>query len=303
MSEIVWLASYPKSGNTWFRMLVANLKQDAPVDINDLPDSVGIASARAWFDSIMLFPSGLLTHEEIDRLRPQVYRAMAANLVPADPEDETETRFGAKRFIKTHDAYTYTVDGEPLMGGPSAAGCAILIVRDPRDVAPSLAHHIGQTIDQAIDFMGSDRSNFCGRRDRQYQQLRQHLPTWAGYNAGWTQQRDIPVHVVRYEDLKTDTPGVLRRALAFAGIDVSEDDCATAARFADFDALKQQETDKGFREVTRAGPDARFFRRGLAGGWRDELNPAQVARIDAEQAVMMAHFGYHPASYDERMTG
>ncbi len=51
-----WLASYPKSGNTWFRLLIANLRQDAPVDINDLPRQGGIASARAWFDNAMLFP-------------------------------------------------------------------------------------------------------------------------------------------------------------------------------------------------------------------------------------------------------
>lgn len=303
MSDVVWLASYPKSGNTWFRLLVANLKQDRPVDINALPDSVGIASARAWFDHIMLFPSGLLTHEEIDRLRPQVHRAIAANLVPPDAGDQTETRLGAKRFIKTHDAYTHTVDGEPLMGGAAAAGCAILIVRDPRDVATSLAHHIGQTVDQAIDFMGSRDSSFSGRRDRQQQQLRQHLPSWAGYNAGWIDQRDLPVLVVRYEDLQADTPGVLQRALAFAGIEVSEAECERAARFADFDALKRQEAEKGFREVKRAGPDARFFRRGVAGGWHDELSPAQVARIETDQAAMMKHFGYRPAGYDERMTG
>src|SRR5207248_10417657 len=57
-----WLASYPKSGNTWFRLLVANLRQDKPVDINDLPEHSGIASARGLFDNVMLFPSGLLTH-------------------------------------------------------------------------------------------------------------------------------------------------------------------------------------------------------------------------------------------------
>lgn len=303
MSDIVWLASYPKSGNTWFRMLVANVRQDTPVDINALPDSVGIASARTWFDHIMLFPSGLLTHEEIDRLRPNLHRAMAADLMPPDPEDKTGTRLGAKRFIKTHDAYTYTADGEPLLGGRAAAACAILIVRDPRDVAASLAHHIGRTVDQAIDFMGSQDADFSGRRDRQHKQLRQLLPTWGGYNRGWIEQGDIPVQVVRYEDLKADTPGVLRHALAFAGVEVSEAECERAARFADFDALKKQEAEKGFREGARAAPDARFFRRGVAGGWRDELNPTQVARIKADQAVTMKHFGYHPDGCDERMTG
>ncbi len=48
MNNTVWLASYPKSGNTWFRMLVANLSAAGgkPADINDLQERSGIASAR-----------------------------------------------------------------------------------------------------------------------------------------------------------------------------------------------------------------------------------------------------------------
>ncbi|MGC1778963.1 MAG: hypothetical protein WBB34_13525 [Xanthobacteraceae bacterium] len=61
MTRTIWLASYPKSGNTWFRMLVANLSAtDKPVDINDLPERGGIASARGPFDHLTLIDSGLL---------------------------------------------------------------------------------------------------------------------------------------------------------------------------------------------------------------------------------------------------
>src|SRR6185503_16945022 len=67
MTRTIWLSSYPKSGNTWFRMLVANLNAiDTPVDINALPERGGIASARAPFDHLTLIDSGLLTHDEID---------------------------------------------------------------------------------------------------------------------------------------------------------------------------------------------------------------------------------------------
>ncbi|MEG3124144.1 sulfotransferase domain-containing protein [Sphingomonas sp. GB1N7] len=302
MNRIVWLASYPKSGNTWFRLLVANLQQDAPVDINDMSERGGIASARHWFDNIMMFPAGLLTHEECDALRPRVYRAIAAEQETQEPEEEAaETRFGGVRFVKSHDAYTYISSGEPLLGGAAAASGAILIVRDPRDVAPSLANHNNQSVDEAIAFMGSATSSLSGRPDRQFTQLRQQLPTWAGYHLGWLDQTDIPLHVVRYEDLRADTAGVLREALAFAGITVSQADCEQAARFADFDALKQQESERGFREAPRANPAAKFFRRGIAGGWRDELTTDQVARIEVDQAAMMARLGYALSDEDERM--
>ena len=80
MTRTIWLASYPKSGNTWFRMLVANLavKDGKPVDINDLPERGGIASARGPFDHLTLIDSGLLTHDEIDCLRPRVYEGLAS---------------------------------------------------------------------------------------------------------------------------------------------------------------------------------------------------------------------------------
>ena len=61
-------------------MLVANLsaKGGKPVDINDLPERSGIASARGPFDHLSLIDSSLLTHDEIDCLRPQVYRGAGA---------------------------------------------------------------------------------------------------------------------------------------------------------------------------------------------------------------------------------
>jgi len=82
----IWLASYPKSGNTWFRMLVANLSANdgKAVDINNLPERGGLAGARAPFDYLTLLDSGLLTHDEIDDLRPRVYEALARG----DDDDE-----------------------------------------------------------------------------------------------------------------------------------------------------------------------------------------------------------------------
>ena len=159
MSRTFWLASYPKSGNTWFRLMLASFRREGALDINDLAEPRGMASARSWFDHVMLFPSGLLTHEECDRLRPMVY---AANDGPAgDRElDEIWTRTGGARFVKTHDAYTSAAEGQPMMGGREAADGVILIVRDPRDVSASLANHNNVTLDQAINFMGHAEASF-----------------------------------------------------------------------------------------------------------------------------------------------
>jgi hypothetical protein len=287
----IWLASYPKSGNTWLRMLIANLaaKDDQPVGINDASGSSGIASARGPFDRLLLIDSGLLTHDEADCLRPRVYEELARG---AD-DDERDPREAppAVRFVKVHDAYTLTPLGEPLLAGARGADGAIVIVRDPRDVAPSLANHNNSSIDEAIAFMRDRDAGFSAKTTSQDSQLRQKLPGWSAHVASWLDQTDIPVHLVRYEDLQIDTVAMLRRALQFAGQAATDDEICRAVRFADFPRLKQQEEEKGFRE---APPQlgARFFRRGEAGGWRDELTPDQAARIVAAHGAVMRRLGY-----------
>ena len=170
-----------------------------------------------------------------------------------------------------------------------------MIVRDPRDVAPSLANHNRSSIDEAIAFMNDQR---CGL-------LRQN-PTGstrssgkscrarAAHIASWLDQTDIPVHLIRYEDMQADTKATFRAALDFAGRPASDDDIRRAVSYADFAELRRQEQDKGFAETPRR-PGGLFFRRGQAGAWRDELTTEQVARLEAAHAPMMRRLGYELA--------
>jgi hypothetical protein len=287
----IWLASYPKSGNTWLRMLIANLaaKDDQPVGINDLAATSNIASARGPFDDLLLIDSGLLTHDEADCLRPRVYEELARG---ADSrEEDSREAPPAVHFPKVHDAYTLTPLGEPLLAGARGADGAIVIVRDPRDVAPSLASHRNTSVDDAIAFMNDRDAQFSASTTKQNSQLRQKLPGWSAHVASWLDQTDIPIHLVRYEDLQTDTAAMLRRALQFAGQAATDDDICRAVQFADFARLRLQEEEKGFREAPQQA-GARFFRRGEAGGWRDELTPDQAARIVAAHGAVMRRLGY-----------
>ena len=292
MTRTIWLASYPKSGNTWFRMLVANLSatDGKSVDINDLPERGGIASARGPFDHLLLIDSGLLTHDEIDCLRPRIYEELARGA--EDDEYDAPQDTPSVRFVKVHDAYTLTPKGEPLLAGRRGADGAIVIVRDPRDVAPSLANHNGGSIDDAITFMNDRQAGFCAKANRLHNQLRQQLPGWSWHIASWLDQADIPVHLIRYEDMQADTIGTFRRALDFAGRPASDEDIRRATAFADIAELQRQEQEKGFREAPRPRPGGSFFRRGKAGGWCDELSADQAARIEAAHAPMMRRLGY-----------
>jgi aryl sulfotransferase len=294
VTRTIWLASYHKSGNTWFRILLANLsaKDGKPADVNKLQERGGIASARSWFDGLLLIDSGLLTHDEIDCLRPRVYEELSRGA--ADDEYDAPDEPLPVRFVKVHDAYTLTPKGEPLLAGRRGADGAIVIVRDPRDVAPSLANHNRVDIDAAIAWMNNRQAVYCDKPGRLDQQLRQRALSWSGHIASWLDQSDIPVHLIRYEDMKADTVGAFRRALDFAGFPTSDVDIRRAVGYSDFAELRRQEEDKGFSETSRrsGGP---FFRRGEVGGWRDELSAEQVARIEAAHAEMMRRLGYEPA--------
>lgn len=292
MSPIVWLASYPKSGNTWLRLLLANLGRKEAVSINAIHSEGGTASGRRRFDETFLFASGLLSHAECDRLRPALYRDLARR-EPADADNAGGVpALAGLRFIKTHDAWTHTDAGEPLLGGAAAARLAILIVRDPRDLAASLANHNGQTLDEAIAAMARADSVVAGADDRQSLQLRQRLCGWSGFCASWLDQRDVPVHLLRYEDLLADTAGELGRVLGALGIALDRPVLDRAAALSRFAGLQAEEEQAGFREAPVKLGEGRFFRSGRAGGWREELSTAQSARIEADHGAIMRRCGY-----------
>lgn len=278
MAGPVWLASYPKSGNTWLRLLLANLLcgSQGPEDINDL----GLASfslvTRPVIEDFILIDSFLLTREECDRMRPSLM------------EEAWREAAGRDLFIKLHDAYRRLADGTPVLGRPARA--ALYVLRDPRDVAVSLAFHGGNSIEKAVRQVLSGATHMGGDKPHQ-EQISQPLLDWSGHVRSWTGQRDVPVHVLRYEDLRADTVGFFGRATAFLGLETTAEGLARAVRHSDFSELQRQEIEKGFLE-RRPESTAPFFRAGRVGGWRDVLTPDQAAAIKDAHGAVMAEFGY-----------
>ena len=276
MGGIYWLASYPKSGNTWFRAFLYNLQEDGhePADINDLATG-GIASARGWLDEVLGFDTAELTPDEVERLRPVVY--------------DWSHRGEETGYHKIHDAYTLTADGEPLVGREATLG-ALYIVRNPLDVAPSAANHWKCTLDEAVDRMERSGMALCRTRRSLPPQVRQRLLDWSAHVLSWVDAPGLRREVVRYEDMKADALDTFTRAAAFLGLPHDPGRVGKAIRFSSFDELSRQETGKGFRE--RPAHAERFFRRGASGGWRDTLSAQQVERVVAAHGEVMRRFGY-----------
>ncbi len=275
MSGIYWLASYPKSGNTWLRLFLESLAAGgAAPDINAV-EVTGNAAVREAFDHVLDIESSDLTDDEIARARPRLYEIEACTAT-------------APLLLKAHDAWHPTPADEPLFPLAATLG-AIYLVRDPRDVAVSLAHHMGQSIDQAIERMGDPRATMAMAGKRLPKQLPQHLSTWSGHVASWL---GAPIErlLLRYEDMLADPVARFGEAARFLGLDAEPDQIAAAVDAVRFERLRAAEETQGFIEA-QPGVE-RFFRRGVAGGWRDSLTPAQAARIEAEHGPTMRKLGY-----------
>jgi hypothetical protein len=274
MGQLVWIASYPKSGNTWMRAFLHNYirQPDAPYDINHLTDLTAADVNAERYRRYDPRPASQYTVAEVQRMRRLVHRDLTAL-------DSTLV------FVKTHNALML-VDGAPLITPEVTAG-AIYIVRDPRDIAVSLSHHRGRSIDDTIAFMADPEAATGGTDAKVYERF----SSWSMHVHSWTNRTDPRIQVVRYETMSKDPHSIFAAQISWLGEDPPPDRLNRAIRFSAFDELHAQEQAHGFKERV-AGSTAAFFGTGQAGHWRHVLSPAQQGRIERDHGTMMQRFGY-----------
>lgn len=277
LRKIVWLASYPKSGNTWFRVFLSNLlsKENHPVDINNLY-ATPIASNRELFDEATGLSSSDLTPDEIDNLRPGVYEYAAQN------SNEI-------LFQKVHDAWLRTASGEPMFSG-KVTKSVVYFIRNPLDVAVSFSNHLSKSLQSTVKIMANDAYSFGSTSNQLHLQLRQRLLTWSNHVKSWVDESNLPIIVLRYEDMKSDTFATFTKALKFLDIKATDNEILKAIGYSDIKEMQKQEAEKGFKE--KPANAASFFRKGVAGSWRNELPTELVKKICDDHREMMIRFGY-----------
>ena len=278
MGNIVWLASYPKSGNTWIRAFLANLiaNRSEPVPLADLPRYAADEADPELFSALAGRPSAELGIDEIAALRPRVHAELAR-------------RANGTRFVKTHNmAGSY--DGHPLHDWQSSAG-AIVVVRNPLDVAVSMTHHFGLTLDEAIARLGDD--NVATANDALF--VSQILGSWSMHVKGWADMANASVLVLRYEDLLDKPAKHFAKVAKLVGLGQDRARIDRAVKHAGFQSLSGMEKKHGFVEAT--GKGARFFRKGRVNEWRETLSREQAQRVIDAHREQMQRFGYVPAGY------
>ncbi|MEQ8666923.1 MAG: sulfotransferase domain-containing protein [Rhodospirillales bacterium] len=273
IKNLVWIASYPKSGNTWTRFIVDRLtRPETAFDINEsVRHSLGFVqiTAKAIRDQGVRLTDN--NFADVRRYWGEVQRAISGS--------------GTDRiFLKTHNIAA-RFDTGPFPD-PAVTHAAIYLVRDPRDVAISYAHHYKTDVTTAVQMMCQPFATLCQSSEVERTEL---LKSWGQHVTGWTAEKPFPTLVLRYEDLLADTPAAVLQMARFLDVPCEASRAAEIADETGFDKLKAQEDAGGFADAVTADG---FFRAGRSGQWRGFENPSVFEPLSREFAEVMRKFGY-----------
>jgi hypothetical protein len=276
MGNILWLASYPRSGNTWLRAFLHNLFRNAaePYDINRLQDLTLIDGDARWYRAFDPRPLTQLAKEEVAALRPRVHAAMMA----ASPDTV---------FVKTHNALVED-RGTPMIAVEHTAG-AIYVVRNPLDVAVSYAHHFGVGLEGAVAAMNRSGNQSIGNQENFAYEVH---GSWSEHVGSWTGAPNPSLHIVRYEDMASEPLRTFAGIAEFLQVAATPGRISSAAERSAFTVLREQEARHGFRERSRKSD--RFFRAGEVGQGARQLPPQLIESLCAAHREHMRRFGYWP---------
>lgn len=277
--NIVWLASYPKSGNTWFRaFLSALLSSNNRVDINNLTINHNFAN-QSFFNFVTELNASELSQSYKDQLKPLV-----ASYLSEINDNQV--------YIKIHEIFHYLGDKDFSIIPIENTLIVLYFIRNPLDIAVSFAHHNGWTFDRTIRAMNKSIVLNEQKKGTGTYILSEQLGTWSDHVNSWVTNIEIPVHIVRYEDLFTNPLQTFHKAVEAIGLDYSEEKIQKAIESSRFENLQQQEISSCFKE--KNPKTELFFRKGKVGTWREELSQIQIKTIIDNHHAVMTKFGYLP---------
>ncbi len=277
MSGLGLIASYPKSGNTWMRAFLASLKLGGRTpDLHRDIDTIPTLAARSLHDAFAGLECSDLTPAEVARLRPHVSRRIAA------------ARPG---LFKVHDANLPPPGADEPAIPADSIDRVVYVVRDPRDVALSAAHHFGQPVEAVVADLGNP-GHMIGRSTTGLNSnVEQWLSSWSRHVESWLDAPGLRRLCLRYEDLTARPEASFAEVCRFLEWDAPAAEIARAVAATRFDRLAAREQADGFSGALTVSGNA-FFREGRAGGWRGTLAPALAERIARDHAATMARLGY-----------
>ena len=222
---IIWIASYPKSGNTWVRAMIAALlySEDGVFKFNQLSKIPRYPDKR-YFENFT---------EKYDDLH-EIKKYWLASQERINLGNETN-------FFKTHhmncriENYNFTNNENTL--------ATIYIVRDPRNVVSSVSNYFSLPINESKNYLLTPRMlgrSFWNPSEREARSL---LGTWKDNYRSWTADRRNLL-ILKYEDLVNNTTKELNNIIFFLKkfIDINLEKLESEGKFneAAFNKTKNQ---------------------------------------------------------------
>ena len=281
----IWLASYPKSGNTLVRSLLASyfFSKDGNFDFDVIKN-------------IKQFPTSELFEKIGVDLKNE--KEVLKNYIKVQ---DNINKKNSVQFLKTH-SYLFNIDNNPFTNLNNTLG-AIYIIRDPRNVVTSYAHHFAISVDDAANQlvnsinMGGDLTS-----KKPSDRTKVYLGSWGSNFNSWKSLKTPGKYLlIKYEDLINNKKETFLKMLEFIHklkkvrlvVDNTKLDNAIAST--NFKKMQNLEKEKGFIESkidNKTGKNIPFFNLGENNKWENSLNSEIVKKIENAFGKEMKELGY-----------
>tara|TARA_Y100000741_G_C18239701_1_gene553113 strand:- start:180 stop:1028 length:849 start_codon:yes stop_codon:yes gene_type:complete len=268
---ILWLASYPKSGNTWLRCLLSSYYYTRNGDFD-----------FSLLDNISQFP----TEKIFSKYKSNIKKPFDTAKYWLTEQERINTN-NKLIFLKTHCALA-TINNFKFTNSKNSIG-AIYIIRDPRNLISSLKNHFQLSFEESYEFLINKRNSLSKIHENKNSLYYQPLGSWDFHVNSWIKTKDFPVLKIKYEDLINSTYETFKNIIQFInkisnlnkGFDrIKSINCI---KNTNFEKLKKLEEDKGFGEARlnkKTGEKIKFFYLGSKNKYKDILDDNLIKKIN-----------------------
>ena len=289
-NKIFWIPSYPKSGNTWLRMILAGLffSENGRIDFSYLLKINKFDKlSNFYFIKDLSLKSFELIFNKNKEYNEESLIEYSKYWIKAQKRIKSDNKL---IFFKTHNARV-TIEKNKYTNQSTTNGF-IYISRDPRDVAISYAKHMNKSLDFTIDYLINGQ--IMGK-----DQIDENMPeitlNWENHFLSWQKFTEVPSLYIRYEDLLDNTEKEIIKIADFfcknfnLQIKNRNQKIKNILNSTNFKHLKKKESKFGFKEAR--GNDG-FFRVGKKQQWKKILNQNQINLINSSFKDTMKNLKY-----------
>ena len=284
---IIWIASYPKSGNTWIRSLLSSYLFSDNGKFN-----------FKLLKNIEQFSSKNLSLKFQKNLSHQT--RISKNWIPSQKIINQDNKI---RFFKTHNAMC-AINGNKFTDKFNTLA-AIYVVRDPRNLITSLAHHYELDLDEAFSFLTNKKKIIFPineeekEKDTNNREDFNFLSDWSTHYLSWKNINFCPVKIIKYEDCLVDIQKIFVSTLDFLSqflkFKFDKKKINNAITSTSFKSLSQMEKNEGFQESATSSKTMKkikFFNLGKKNDWKMLLDKKLIKKIESRFKNEMRELGY-----------